>query len=110
MEETFNIEKYFTSEDKQSILRQSNVVYIKQIKKLEIKIKEHNARLSKDDTNVSKHLIENLDHQIDFNNINDLAHSHNWRKLLIKETLFNQNQTPSLKIDQSSVSLYLFIT
>ena len=33
MEETYNIEKYFTSEDKQSILRQSNVVYIKQIKK-----------------------------------------------------------------------------
>ena len=57
---------------------------------------------------VSKHLIENPDDRADFNNVNILAHSENWRKSLIKETLLIQNQKPSLNIDQSSVPLYLF--
>ena len=37
--------------------------------------------------------IENCcpDYRIDFNNVNILARSDNWRKLLIKETLLIQN-------------------
>ena len=74
MEETFNIGKYFTYKDKQSVLRRSNVVYkitcscgdsyIGQTKtNLEFRIKEHKPGLSKNDTDVSEHLIENPDHQ-----------------------------------------------
>ena len=58
----------------------------------------------------SKHLIKNLDHQIDFNNVNILALSDKWHKLLIKETLLIQNQKPLLNIDQSLILLYLFNT
>ena len=39
-----------------------------------------------------------------------LAHSENWRKLLIKETLLVQNHKRSLNIDKISVPLYLFNT
>ena len=119
MEETFNIGKYFTYKDKQLVPRRSNVVhkitssyggsYIGQRKRnLQFRIKEHKPGLFKNDTDVSEHLIENPDHRIDFNNVNSLAHSNNWRKLLIKETLLIRNQKPSLNIDQSSVTLYLF--
>ena len=85
--------------------------YIEQTKRnLEFRIKEHKPGLSKNDTDVSKHLIENPDHQIDFNNVNILAHSDNWRKLLTKETLLIQNQKPLLNTDQSSVPIHLFNT
>ena len=83
--------------------------YIGQTKRnLEIRIKKHNPKLFKNDTDVSKNLIKNPDHQIDFNNVNFLAHSDNWR--LIKEILLIQSQKPSLNFDQSSVPLYLFNT
>ena len=44
---------------------------------LEFKIKENKPRFSKNDTDVSKHLIRNPDHRIDFNNVNIIAHSDN---------------------------------
>ena len=78
-------------------------------RKKETSNSEQKNGLYKTDTDVSKHLIENLDHRIDFNNVNILAHSNNWRKLLIKETLLIQNQKPSLNIEQSSI-LYIYLT
>ena len=53
-------------------------------KNLAFRIKEHKTGLSKNGTDVSEHFIENPDHRIDCNNVNILAHSDNWRKLLIK--------------------------
>ena len=45
--------------------------YVEHTKRnLEIKIKEHNTGLCKNDTDVFKHLIENLDNRLDFNNVN----------------------------------------
>ena len=41
------------------------------------------------DTDVTKHLRQNSDHNIDFNDPIVLSHASNWRKLLIKETLFH---------------------
>ena len=58
---------------------------------------------------VPKHLIKNPDHLINFNNINVLADSDNWRKLLIKETLLIQNQKLSLNIDQIRSLYTVFI-
>ena len=105
------------------MLRRSNVVYkitcscgdsnIKLTKRnLEIRIEEHNPGLSKNDTDVSKHLIKNPDNNpdqpIDFNNVNILGYLDNWRKLLIKETLLIENQTPSISINQI-LSLYIYL-
>ena len=112
MGQSFNIGKYFTYKDKQSVLRRSNVMYkitcsrgdsnVEHTKRnLEIKIKEHNPGLCKNDTDVFKHLIENLDNRLDFNNVN----WDNWRKLLIKETLLLQNQKP---VQFSSVQFIIY--
>ena len=103
VDETFNIGKYFTYEDKQSVLCRSNVVHkitciygeswIEQTKNVEIK--EHNPGLSKKkNTDVSNHLIKIPDDWIDFND-NISAHSGNRRNLIIQETLLIQNQNLS---------------
>jgi len=39
-----------------------------------------------------------------------LSQASNWRKLLIKETLYMQQKQPQLNIDKSSIPLYLFNT
>ena len=52
------------------------------------RLNDHNPAIStSNDTDVTKHLWQNPDHHIDFNNPIALSHASNWRKLLIKETL-----------------------
>ena len=89
------------------MLRRSNVVYkitcncgdsyIGQTKRnLEFRIKEHKSGPSRNDRDVSKHLIKNPEHRIDFNNVNILAHSDNWSKLLIQETLLYNTKSKTI--------------
>ena len=74
-------------------------------------LNDHNPAISTSiDTNVTKHLWQNLDHHIDFNNPVVLSHASNWHKLLIKETVLTQEKQPQLNIDKTSTSLYLFNT
>ena len=119
--EIFNIGKYFSHKDKQLLLRRSNVVYkincscgdtyIGQTKRNLInRLNEHNPKFSKQETDVTKHLIENSNHKINTNSVKILSYANNWRKLLIKETLFIQKLEPNLNVDQTSTNLFLFNT
>ena len=119
--ETFNIGKYFSHKDRQLLLRRSNVVYkincscgdtyIGQTKRNLInRLNEHIPKFSKQETDVTKHLIENSNHKINANSVKILSYANNWRKLLIKETLFIQKLEPNLNIDQTSTNLFLFNT
>ena len=122
IDETFNIGRFFTHKDKQHTLCRSNVVhqincscgefYIGQTQRnLITRLNDHNPAIStSNDTDVTKHLWQNPDHHIDFNNPIVLSHASNWRKLLIKETLLIQEKQPQLNIDKTSTPLYLFNT
>jgi len=46
--------------------------------------------------------MENNDHYIDFENVTVLSQASNWRKLLIKETLYMQQKQPQLNVDKST--------
>ena len=59
---------------------------------------------------VTKHLWQNPDLHIDFNNPTVLPHASNWRKLLIQETLLIQKKQPQLNIDKTFAPLCLFST
>ena len=119
---TFNFEKLFQYKEQQEKLQKFGVVYEIQCscgskyigqtrRNLITRLKEHNSNCSPNqETDVTKHLIENSNHNINFNNVKILAQSNNWRKLLIKETLLIQYHSPNLNSDQSSTSLYMFNT
>ena len=70
--------------------------YIGQTQKnLITRLNDHNPAIStSNDTDVTKHLRQNPDHHINFNNPIFLSHVSNWRKLLIKETLLTQEKQP----------------
>jgi len=103
----------------QATLRRSNVLY--QIdcscgelgqtqRNLATRLNDHNQDGCKyQSTDVTNHLMETNDHYIDFENVTVLFQASNWRKLLIKETLYYmQQKQPQLNVDKSSLPLYLF--
>ena len=61
-------------------------------------------------TDISKHLIDNPDHKIDFNETEVMTQTNHWQKLLITETLLIQKHNPNLNINRTSTPLYLFNT
>ena len=119
---TFNIGKLFQYKDRQEKLQKYGVVYklkctcgstyIGQTKKkLLTRLKDHNPScLLNQETDVTKHLTENENHRINFNDVDILAESNHWQKLLIKETLLIQSNCPNINVDQSSTPSYMFNT
>jgi len=49
-------------------------------------------------TDVTKHLMENNGHYIDFESVMVLSQASNWHKLLIKDTRYMQQQQPQLML------------
>ena len=56
------------------------------------------------ETDASKHQVDNPNHKIDFNNCEILGFSNHWRKRLIKESLYIQKFNPSMNIDKKICS------
>ena len=115
---TTTIGQKFQYKDQQSLLHITGAVYqlsctcgksyIGQTKRnLKFRFNEHKPSNSYK-SDISKHLLENSSHLIDFNQPKILARDNNWRKLKIKETLFIQKLHPQLNIDETSHPLFLF--
>ena len=97
---TCKLKKLFPYKDKQYHLQQFNVIY--QLKydcgasyigptgrNLVTRLNNHNIDSPfRQETNVSKHQVDNPNHEIDFNNCAILGFSNLWRKRLIKELLY----------------------
>ena len=105
----FTIAKLFPYNDRQSLLHSSGVVcscgqnYIGQTKrKLIARLNEH--RMS-EDSEVSKHLLNNPNHEIKFDSPQILDRSHHVTKLRINETLHISNTEPQLNVDNQSLPL-----
>ena len=117
---TFKRGNLFSHKDKQTTLRRSNVVYklncscggsyIGQTKRnLTSSSKEHHpGNKTGTQTDVTKHLLENPSHVINFNEPEILTTANHPRELLIKETLLIQQQLPSINVDESSTPLFVF--
>ena len=117
---TFKLGNLFSHKDKQATLRRSNVVYklncscgggyIGQTKRnLTSRLKErHPGSKTGTQTDVTKHLLENPSHVINFNEPEILTTANHPRELLIKETLLIQQQLPSINVDKSSTPLFVF--
>ena len=73
------------------------------------RLKNHNPSSSNQEIDVTKHMLDNPNHFIDFNNTTVLATANIWRKLLIKENLLIEKFELGLHIDESLIPLYLFI-
>ena len=96
--ETFNLKRLFTFRERQNKLHRSSVVYritcsykstyIGQTSRnLITRLKNHDPTSpNRQDTDVSKHLTDNPDHEIDFDKTEIMAQTNHWRKLLITET------------------------
>ena len=76
---------------------------------LQSRLYEHNlaTSLSKQ-SDVTKHLLENPKHIIDFNDPEVLCSACNTKELLIKETLLIQQYQPDINVDGFSFPLYVF--
>ena len=85
-------------------------VYIGQTRRnLQSRLHEHNPATSLNQhSDVTKHLLENPNHSIDFNDPEVLCSAHNTKELLIKETLLIQQYQPDINVDGSSFPLYVF--
>ena len=85
-------------------------VYIVQTRRnLQSQLHEHNPATSPNQhSDVIKHLLENPNHIIDFNDLEVLCSAHNTKELLIKETLLIQQYQLDINVDGSSFSLYVF--
>ena len=117
---TFSIGQMFKCKDPQALLRRSNVIYrlscscsnsyIGQTRRnLASCLQEQDPSSKKcDSTDVTKHLLENPSHTIDFRTPGILATGHNAKDLLIKETLLIQKNSPSINVDESSIPLHVF--
>ena len=117
---TFKLGNLFSHKDKQATIRRSNVVYklncscggsyIGQTKRnLTSRLKEHHlGNKTGTQTDVTKHLLENLSHVINFNEPEILTTANHPRELLIKETLLIQQQLPSINVDELSTPLFVF--
>ena len=58
------------------------------------------------ESDVAKHQVDNPTHKIDFNNCAILGFSTNWKKPLIKESLYIQKFNSFINIDKQTISLY----
>ena len=85
-------------------------VYIGQTRRnLQSRLHEHTpATSSNQHSDVTKHLLENPNHIIDFNDPEALCSAHNTKELLIKETLLIQQYQPDINVDGSSFPLNVF--
>ena len=59
-------------------------------------------------TDVTKHLLDNPEHTIDFKHPKVLASASNLKELMIKETILIQQHRPGINVDDSSLPLYVF--
>ena len=92
------LKRLFTFKERQNKLHRSSVVYritcsrkstyIGQTSRnLITRLKNHDPTSpNRQDTDVSKHLTDNPDHEIDFDKTEIMAQTNHWRKLLITET------------------------
>ena len=110
----FTTSKLFSDKDRQSLLHLSVAVYqltcscdqnyIGQTKRNLI-LNEHQTC---EDSEVCKHLLNNSNHEINFDLPKILDKSNHFTKLRIKETLYISKAVPLLKVDNQSLPLYLF--
>ena len=76
---------------------------------LQSRLPEHNPATSPNQhSDVNKHLLENPNHIIDFNDPQVLCSAYNTKELLIKETLLIQQYQSDINADGSSFPLYVF--
>ena len=61
-----------------------------------------------EDSEVCNHLLNNPNHEINFDSPKILDRSNQVTKLCIKETLHNSKIEPQLDVDNQSLPLYLF--
>ena len=120
---TFNLKRLFTFKEKQyqNKLRRPSVfcritcscksTYIAQTSRnLITRLKNHDPTSpNRQNTDVSKHLTDNPNHKIAFDQTEMTAHTNHGRKLLITETLLIQKHDLKLNVDRTSIPLY-FLT
>ena len=118
--DTYSLKNVFKHTEQQQILHQYGVVYeiscncgsfyIGQTSRnLITRIDNHDpSSKTPQDTDVTRHLTDNPNHAVCFNNPIILARSDHWQKLLIKKTLMIQQRNPALNSDKASIPLYLF--
>ena len=110
------IGKLFSYKDHQSLLHLSGVVYqltcscgqnyIGQTKRnLITRLNEHRTC---EDAEVCKHLLNNPNHEINFDSPKILDRSNHVTKLRIKETLYIFKTEPQLNVGNQSLPLYIF--
>ena len=117
---TNKLGQFFNHKEKQPLLLRSNVVYrlkcscgccyIGQTRRnIKSRMEEHNpeAKFSYK-TDVTKHLLDNPEHTIDFEHPEVLASASNLKELMIKETILIQQHRPDINVDDSSLPLYVF--
>ena len=113
---SFTIDKLFLYKDRQSLLYSLGVVYqltcscgqnyIGQTKRNLIShFNEHRMR---EDSEVCKHLLNNPNHEINYDSPKILDRSNQVTKLRIKETLHISKTEPQLNVENRSLPLYLF--
>lgn len=117
---SFKIGDMFKHKERQPKMYRSNIVYklncscgsiyIGQTRRnLHTRLNEHNTGTKlNQQSDVTKHLLENSSHKIDFENPDILCSSYNPKELLIKETLLIQQYEPDINVDVSSFPLYVF--
>ena len=120
---TCNLKRLFTFKEKQyqNKLRRPSVfcritcscksTYIAQTSRnLITRLKNHDpTSLNRQNTDVSKHLTDNPNHKIAFDQTEMTAQTNHGRKLLITQTLLIQKHDPNLNVDRTSIPLY-FLT
>jgi len=116
----FKVSNKFKHKEPQPKLLRSNVVYkltcscnsvyVNQIRRnLQSRLDEHNpATNSNQQSDVTKHLLENPTHYININEPEILCSAYNAKELRIKETLHIHQLQPDINIEISSFPLYVF--
>jgi len=115
---TYNIDKLFPYKDRQALLQSSGVVYklscscrqtyVGQTKhNLITRLNEHRIC---EESEVYRHLLENLKHTVDYKSPKILDRINNITKLCIKETFHIFKLQPQLNLDNQSLPLHLFNT
>ena len=112
----YKLGKLFPDKDRQSLLHSSGVEcqltcscgqnYIGQTKRN--LITRLNGHRMSEDSEVCKHLLNNPNHEINFDPPKILDRSNQVTKLCIKETLHISKIEPQLDVDNQSLPLYLF--
>ena len=117
---TFSIGDLFKHKEKQPLLYRNNIVYkltcscgstyIGQTRRnLKLRMNEHNPKFKHtQETDVTKHLLDNPGHIINFDQPQILTSAYNSKELLIKETILIQQEKPDINVDLTSIPLYIF--